>query len=101
MPNTMKATKTRRNKHCNDPSTMHGLKVWYEAMFEKLGWMVLANSKGYMKDKVESYKKSLLRLEDKIQCKINSIENMDKKTDLEIMHKNVQILIAHVMKDFK
>jgi hypothetical protein len=66
-------------------------------MFEQLGWMVLAHSNGYMKDKVHSYKQSLSRLEDKLQCKINSIHDIDKKNDLEIMHKNVQILITHVM----
>jgi hypothetical protein len=54
-----------------------------------------------MKDKVHSYKQSLLRLEDKLQCKIMSVYDIDKKNDLEIMHKNVQILITHVMKDFK
>jgi len=99
MPKTRKTLKSR-NKHCDDPATLHGLKIWYEAMFEKLGWMVLAHSKGYMKDKVHSYKQSLLRLEDKLQCKINSVHDMDKKTDLEIMHKNVKVLVAHVMKDF-
>jgi hypothetical protein len=30
-----------------------------------------------------------------------SVYDVDKKNDLEIMHKNVQILVAHVMKDFK
>ena len=96
-----KTRKTRRNTHCDDPATMEWLKVWHQKMFEQLGWMVLANSKGYMNDKVQSYKKSLLSLEDKLQCKINSVHDIDKKNDLEIMHKNVQILIAHVMKDFK
>ena len=54
-----------------------------------------------MNDKVQSYKKSLLRLEDKLQCKINSVHDPDKKKDLEIMLTNVKVLVAHVMKDFK
>ena len=98
MPKTRKMT--NRNRHCDDPATMEWLKVWHQQMFEQLGWMVLANSKGYMNDKVDSYKQSLLRLEDKLQCKINSVHDIDKKNDLEIMHKNVQVLVAHVMKDF-
>jgi hypothetical protein len=92
--------KTRKSKKCEYPATMEWLKVWHQSMFEQLGWMVLANSKG-MKYKVESYKKSLLQLQDKLQCKINSVHDPDKKTDLEIMHQNVQLLVAHVMKDFK
>jgi hypothetical protein len=80
---------------------MEWLKVWHQSVFEKLGWMVLANSKGYMNDTVQSYKKSLLSLEDKLQCKINSVHDIDKKNDLKIMHKNIQVLLAHVMKDFK
>jgi len=99
MPKTRK--NKSRNRHCDDPATMEWLKVWHQHMFEHLGWMVLANSKGYMDDKVQSYKKSLLRLEDKLQCKINSVHDPDKKTDLEIMHKNVKVLVAHVTKDFK
>jgi len=94
--------KTRKSKmHCEDPATMEWLKVWHQQMFEQLGWMVLANSKGYMNDKVQSYKKSLLRLEDKIKCKIESVHDLDKKKDLEIMLNNVKVLVAHVMKDFK
>jgi hypothetical protein len=54
-----------------------------------------------MNDTVQSYKKSLLSLEDKLQCKINSVHDIDKKNDLKIMHKNIQVLLAHVMKDFK
>ena len=98
----MAKRKTQKSKmHCDDPATMEWLKVWHQQMFEQLGWMVLANSKGYMNDKVESYKKSLLRLEDKLQCKINSVQDPDKKKDLEIMLTNVKVLVAHVMKDFK
>jgi len=94
--------KTRKSKmHCEDPATMEWLKGWHQQMFEQLGWMVLANSKGYMNDKVQSYKKSLLRLEDKLKCKIESVHDLDKKKDLEIMLNNVKVLVAHVMKDFK
>ena len=88
-----------RNKHCDDQSTSYGLKLWYQAMFEKFGWIILAQSKGYMKDKVNAYKEGLLRLQDKLECKIDDVQDPDRKKDLEIMHKNLQVLIAHVKRD--
>ena len=43
--------------------------------------------------------KTLLRLEEKLQCKINSVMDVDRKNDLIIMLKNVIILRAHAQKD--
>ena len=101
MPKSRKRSLKRlqRNKHCEDPATYAGLKEWYKSMFEKLGWIILAKSKGYMEDKVDSYKKGLYRLQDKLECKMNEIQDPDKKTDLSIMNKNVSVLIAHVNRD--
>lgn len=84
---------------CEFPATMCGLKKWHTKMFDQLGWMVLANHHGY-KDKIVAYKSSLNRLKDKLECKIKSIKDEDKKDDLEIMHANVKELIKHVKKDF-
>ncbi len=93
--------KSRKQKiNCKEGATMLGLDQWYVSMFEKLGWMVLAKSKGNMNDKIISYKKSLFRLEEKIKCKINTTYDVDKQIDLRIMLKNVQVLIDHVHKDF-
>ena len=101
-------SKTRRSRshtgrpktlHCENPATMQGIIQWYTHMFEKLGWMVLAKSKGGMDDKIISYKKSLKRLEEKIKCKIESVHCIDQNTDLIIMLENVYILTEHAMKD--
>jgi len=91
--------KTRKTR-CKNPATMHGLNEWYESMFEKLGWMVLANSKGGMQDKINTYKKSLDRLREHLECKINQVSEKDRKTDLGIMLQNINVLISHVNKDF-
>ena len=93
--------KSRKRKiNCEDGATMYGLQQWYVSMFEKLGWMVLAKSKGHMNDKNISYKLSLNRLEEKIICKINTTFDADKQTDLKLMLRDVRILIDHVHKDF-
>ena len=100
--------KTKRNRiHsiksktlvCENPATIQGINQWYTHIFEKLGWMILAKSKGGMNDKIVSYKKSLKRLEDKIECKMQSVHCIDKRDDLMIMLGNVKILINHVIKD--
>ena len=80
-------------------ATVRGLQKWYESKFEKLGWMVLAKHMGY-NDKIASYKRSLMRLKQHLEMKIDQVEAHDRKTDLKILHHNVCVLMEHVMKDF-
>jgi hypothetical protein len=91
--------KMNKTKKCKNQATMHGLNKWYVSMFEKLGWMVLAKNLGNMEYKINAYKESLNRIEEKIECKIDTIKEMDRKNDLYIMLKNVRILKEHAMKD--
>jgi len=81
-------------------ATMHGLQHWHDAMFEKLGWMILAREHGMM-DKVMSYKASVERLKKSIEHKIKQVKETDHKTDLKIMWDNVCVLEKHVYEDFK
>lgn len=84
--------------HCE--ATYMGLHNWTHAMFEKLGWMVLA--KAYGQDfKVNAYKKSLNYLLKSIDGKIKKTHDPDKIADLQVLQKNVKVLQAHVSKDFK
>jgi hypothetical protein len=83
---------------CANPVSTYGFQKWYTAMFEQMGLMVLAKSKGDMADKIYSYKKSLERLINKLECKIDSVEENDRKIDLQLMRENVKILYAHAHK---
>lgn len=95
-------TKTRRaydKKSVPCQHTIHGLHEWYEAMFEKLGWMILANRNGWV-DKIMTYKNSVDRLEKAIEYKHAHVREHDCKMDLKIMLDNVKVLKEHVEKDF-
>jgi len=99
---TKKHLKKYLKKYLKDaccPATMHWLNKWFEEMFEKLGWMVLANKKGY-KDKVVSYMKSLHRLRKALHQKMAKVHDIDRKNDLAILAHNLDILIAHADRDF-
>jgi len=79
--------------------TIQGNNKPYEKMFEELGWMVLAKHKGF-NDKVQTYKNSLQRLKTAIEQKMHKVHESDRKMDLQILHKNVMVLIDHAKKDF-
>jgi hypothetical protein len=78
-------------------NTFHGLHCWYEAKFEKLGWMVLAKEKGY-DYKIESYKIGLEDLLKSIEHVMAEYEEEDRKHDLRVLHMNAKCLHDFVMK---
>ena len=89
----------KRNKNIHD-ETFHGIIVWYENSFKQLGWMVLAQKFGYS-DKISSYVNSVHRLKKAIQEKMtHRLVISDRKEDLSIMLKNLEVLIEHINKDF-
>ena len=91
--------KTRRNKPSTVPvpheHTYRGLHEWYVAMFEKLGWMLLAQKNGWF-DKTNAYKNSVQRLEEAIIYKHKHVKEADHKMDLKIMLENVAVLKQHI-----
>ena len=82
--------------------TMNGLNHWFEAKFEKLGWMAIANEYGYDL-KVASYLKSISHLKECIKDKIDTVHDLDRKDDLKIMLNHTETLIsaAHKLLDSK
>ena len=92
-------TKTLKLKGCAHNPTYHELKKWYQDMFEKLGWMILAKYYKY-NDKIKMYKSGVMNLRDCIAKKHSKIHDLDRKDDLKIMLTNVEILIKHINKKF-
>lgn len=95
--NSKKYTIKSRKECCE--ATFIGLHKWYVHMFEHLGWMLLAKTHGHM-EKVEVYKQSLKRLKIALEERINFMNDVDRKQDLQILHKNLNVLISHTNKDF-
>jgi hypothetical protein len=79
--------------------SFHGLHEWYKSMFEKLGWMVLAERDG-REHKIMQYKEGVQHLREAIAEKIEETTDLDKKNDLKILHYNVEFLIKHISKEF-
>jgi len=80
-------------------ATYHGVHKWYTAMFEKLGWMVLAQAKG-MKSKVTEYKKSVSDLIKTIEHIKAEYEDRNRIHDLNVLLMNTHVLQDHIHNDF-
>ena len=95
MPKTFRNKSHRRRRHtkkikqlsCKFQATTQALMKWYVSLYEKLGWMVLAQQKG-LKFKLDYYKKSIRLLKEELICKIHIILD------------NMNILEKHIQKDF-
>lgn len=85
----------RTRRSCEHPATMNDLTLWHKSMFETLGWMVLAKEYA-MEYKVTSYKESLRRLCEKLECKMETVKEDDHKMDLKIMCDQVECLLSKV-----
>lgn len=96
---SLKNSTKSKSKECKYQVMKHTLYEWYHNMFEHLGWMILAKSQGDMEQKIVAYKHSLTKLKQQIECKINVLNDINKKNDLHIMLDNVEILIKHTNKD--
>jgi hypothetical protein len=72
---------------------------WHKAMFEKLGWMLLAREHGYQ-EKIHAYKAGLNHLCNALEYKIKHVKCKDKKDDLRILLQNTHVLIEHANTDF-
>ena len=89
---------TRKNGIPMHASTFHGLQEWYVAMFEKLGWMVLAKEKGYGY-KIPVYKKSIQHLLESIKHVMSEYSEADRKHDLAVLHMHTLCLKDFVQKN--
>jgi len=92
-------TRSAKRKSCKYQATYVGLHSWFKAEYEKLGWMVLAKSKG-MHEKVHVYVRSVQRLHDHLECKIRDTMDKDRIDDLNILLQDVKVLLDHCKRDF-
>ena len=76
---------------------MFGVNRWFRAMYEKLGWMVLAKAKG-LDQKVVEYKRSLKRLVRMIEQLMSEYMNVNRIHDLRVLHMEAKALLAYVNK---
>jgi len=79
--------------------TYFGLKNWYKAMFEKLGWMLLAKAKGKTY-KINSYKISIKELIKHAEQLMTEYKDYDKLHDIVIIRMNSMYLDHFVSKYF-
>ena len=79
--------------------TLSALQTWYEHLFEKLGWMILAHKRGMM-EKIMNYKHTVQHFEKCVQDRMCHVNDKDAKMDLQIMLDNIGILKDHIAKDF-
>jgi hypothetical protein len=80
-------------------ATFQSVHKWHKHMFERLGWLVLSQAKGF-DYKIDAYKKSLEHLKKTIEHLMNEYENHNRLHDLKVLHMNVSTLEDFVMRNF-
>jgi hypothetical protein len=80
--------------------TYHGLHEWSTAMFEKLGWMVLAKEHGH-KEKIPHYKHGIQHFLVAVDELIATTVDEDRKRDLGVLKTNMLVLQKKVNTMFK
>jgi hypothetical protein len=95
----MRTLKNRKMPGKVGDVTLKGINRWFKSVFEQLGYMVLAKSKG-MSDKIQVYINSVHRLKQAIEDKKTKVYDADKVEDLRIMSANLDVLLKHIHKDF-
>lgn len=80
-------------------TTMYGIYKWYDSMFEKLGWMVIAENKKDS-EKIHTYYNCILKLYKALHNREMKSKDVDRKIDYKLMMENILILINHVHNDF-
>jgi len=86
---------TRKNRLPRHAATMAGLVGWHKAMFEKLGWMLLAKAKG-MNEKVRAYKTGVSDLVKSLEHVMKEYEDQNRKHDLNVMLMQARLLKKNV-----
>jgi hypothetical protein len=71
--------------------TFHGLHKWHCAMFEKLGWMVMAKEH-HSELKLKSYMEGIRHFLICVDKKMKDTRDEDRKDDLAILMKNMKCL---------
>ena len=77
--------------------TFYALSKWYGRTFKKLGWMVLAIAREDY-EKLGYYERQVEKLGEALKQKLRHTKDADRRTDLQIMYDNVQLLREHVEK---
>ena len=79
--------------------TRKGLYKWYESVYEKVGWMVLAKNNG-RKYKLNAFEEELKHLLEALKEKIEQVNDVDSKNDLIILQDNTIVLLKFFSKSF-
>ena len=92
-------TRKNNSKLPQHAATFDGVECWFKAKYEKLGWMVLANAKGYT-FKINPYKMSIKHLLMTIEHLMKEYHDEDKIHDLKVLHMDTKLLMETANKLF-